>query len=167
MGGECRVSSGAAPHRQVRYHYSLRLRTLLGHWEIKERCTTTSGAVLLHCFEPSARARGWRGFACWRRREPLSLCVCARSRLLSARRGVLPCDSYICSRLSCRGQIQAGSLTGAVHLSNDNAGVLRPAQGDQNSPVEHKGLSWLDLDFQYEYSRRKPGLSILLTLSSL
>ena len=27
-----------------------------------------------------------------------------------------------------RGQIQVGSLTGAVHLSNDNAGVLRSAQ---------------------------------------
>ena len=27
-----------------------------------------------------------------------------------------------------RGHFEAGSLTGAVHLSNDNAGVLRPAQ---------------------------------------
>ena len=27
-----------------------------------------------------------------------------------------------------RGQCEAGSLTGAVHLSNDNAGVPRPAQ---------------------------------------
>ncbi len=27
-----------------------------------------------------------------------------------------------------RGQRQAGSLTGAVHLSKGNAGVLRPAQ---------------------------------------
>ena len=52
-----------------------------------------------------------------------------------------------------RGQIQVGSLTGAVHLSNDNAGVLRPAQRDQKSRVEHKGLCWLDLDFQYEYGR--------------
>ena len=41
-----------------------------------------------------------------------------------------------------------GSLTGAVHLSNDNAGVLRPAQRDQKSRVEHKGLCWLDPDFQ-------------------
>ena len=32
-----------------------------------------------------------------------------------------PCDSL-------RGHCEAGSLTGAVHLSNDNAGVLRPAQ---------------------------------------
>ena len=29
---------------------------------------------------------------------------------------------------SLRGHCEAGSLTGAVHLSNDNAGVLRPAQ---------------------------------------
>ena len=31
-------------------------------------------------------------------------------------------------RDSLRGHCEAGSLTGAVHLSNDNAGVLRPAQ---------------------------------------
>jgi|GWRWMinimDraft_13_1066021.scaffolds.fasta_scaffold15702_2 hypothetical protein len=54
---------------------------------------------------------------------------------------------------SFRGQIQVGSLTGAVHLSNDNAGVPRPAHRDQKSHVEHKGLSWLDPDFQYEYGR--------------
>ena len=44
-----------------------------------------------------------------------------------------------------------GSLTGAVHLSNDNAGVLRPAQGGQKPPVEQKGKCSLDFDFQYEY----------------
>ncbi len=32
------------------------------------------------------------------------------------------------SRDPVRGQRQAGSLTGAVHLSKGNAGVLRPAQ---------------------------------------
>lgn len=32
-----------------------------------------------------------------------------------------------------RGQWQVGSLTGAVHLSNGNAGVLRRAQGGQTS----------------------------------
>ena len=62
-----------------------------------------------------------------------------------------------------RGQYQAGSLTGAVHLSNDNAGVLRPAQRGQKPRVEQKGKSWLDPDFQYEYGPRKRGLSILLT----
>jgi hypothetical protein len=39
-------------------------------------------------------------------------------------------------------------LTGAVHLSNVNAGVLRLAQGGQKPPVEQKGKSYLDLDFQ-------------------
>ena len=58
-----------------------------------------------------------------------------------------------------------GSLTGAVHLSNDNAGVLRPAQGGQKPPVEQKGKCRLDPDFQYEYGPRKRGLSILLAYS--
>lgn len=61
-----------------------------------------------------------------------------------------------------RGQWQVGSLTGAVHLSNRNAGVLRRAQGGQKPPVEQKGKSSLDLDFQYEYGPRKRGLTILL-----
>ena len=63
-----------------------------------------------------------------------------------------------------RGHYQVGSLTGAVHLSNDNAGVLRPAQRGQKPRVEQKGKCWLDPDFQYEYGLRKQGLSILLTL---
>ncbi len=50
-----------------------------------------------------------------------------------------------------RRQCQAGSLTGAVHLSNDNAGVLRQAQRGQKPRVEQKGKSSLDFDFQYEY----------------
>ena len=57
-----------------------------------------------------------------------------------------------------------GSLTGAVHLSNDNAGVLRSAQGGRKPFVERKGKSWLDLPFQYECRQRKLGLSILLTI---
>ena len=66
-----------------------------------------------------------------------------------------------------RGHYQVGSLTGAVHLSNDNAGVLRPAQRGQKPRVEQKGKCWLDPDFQYEYGLRKQGLSILLTLGVL
>jgi hypothetical protein len=62
-----------------------------------------------------------------------------------------------------RGQCQAGSLTGAVHLSNDNTGVLRLAQRGQKPRVEQKGKCWLDPDFQYEYGPRKRGLSILLS----
>lgn len=47
-----------------------------------------------------------------------------------------------------RGHYQAGSLTGAVHLSKNNAGVLRPAQRGQKPRVEQKGKSWLDPDVQ-------------------
>ena len=43
-----------------------------------------------------------------------------------------------------RGQCQAGSLTGAVHLSKNNAGVLRPAQRGRKPRVEQKGKCWLD-----------------------
>jgi hypothetical protein len=53
-------------------------------------------------------------------------------------------------------------LTGAVHLSNCNAGVLRRAQRGRKPLIEQKGKSLLDLDFQYEYRPRKRGLSILL-----
>ena len=63
-------------------------------------------------------------------------------------------------------QCQAGSLTGAVHLSNGNAGVLRQAQRGQKPRVEQKGKCWLDPDFQYEYGPRKRGLSILLSVKS-
>ena len=57
-------------------------------------------------------------------------------------RFMLPCDLI-------RGHCQAGSLTGAVHLSKNNAGVLRPAQRGQKPRVEQKGKSWLDPDVQY------------------
>lgn len=58
------------------------------------------------------------------------------------RRNMLPRDPI-------RGHCQAGSLTGAVHLSKNNAGVLRPAQRGQKPRVEQKGKSWLDPDVQY------------------
>ena len=54
-----------------------------------------------------------------------------------------------------------GSLAGAAHLLNDNAGVLREAQWEQKSHVEQKGKSFFDFDFQYEYKLWKHGLSIL------
>jgi hypothetical protein len=56
---------------------------------------------------------------------------------------------------------QVGSLAGAVHLLNDNTGVLREAQWEQKSHVEQKGKSFFDFDFQYEYKLWKHGLSIL------
>ena len=46
-------------------------------------------------------------------------------------------------------------MTGAVHLSNGNAGVLRQAQRGQKPRVEQKGKSLLDCDFQYEYQTVK------------
>ena len=78
------------------------------------------------------------------------------------------CDArvYIARHDPLRGQLQAGSLTGAVHLSKGNAGVLRLAQRGQKPRVEQKGKCWLDPDFQYEYGPRKRGLSILLSVSS-
>ena len=39
---------------------------------------------------------------------------------------------------------QVGSLAGAAHLLHINAGVLRQAQIEQKSIVEHKGKSLLD-----------------------
>jgi len=44
-----------------------------------------------------------------------------------------------------------GSLAGAEHLLKNNAGVLRGTHGEQKSPVEQKGKSSLDFDFQCEY----------------
>ncbi len=41
-------------------------------------------------------------------------------------------------------QCQVGSLAGAAHLLNDNAGVLRRAQREQKSLVEQKGKSSFD-----------------------
>jgi hypothetical protein len=70
-------------------------------------------------------------------------------------------------RDSLRGQCQVGSLSGAEHLSNGNAGVLRRAQRGQKPRVEQKGKCLLDLDFQYEYRQRKLGPSILLFLRVL
>jgi hypothetical protein len=48
-----------------------------------------------------------------------------------------------------RKQCQAGSLTGAVHPSKGNVGVLRAAQRGQKPLVEQKGKSRLDLVVQY------------------
>jgi len=47
------------------------------------------------------------------------------------------------------------------HIWNNNAGVLWRAQTERKSVVEQKGKSSLNDDFQYEYSLRNHGLSIL------
>ena len=50
----------------------------------------------------------------------------------------------------CGRHSQVGSLAGAAHLLNDNAGVLRWAQWEQKSHVDQKGKSSLDFDLQYD-----------------
>ena len=79
----------------------------------------------------------------------------SRGRLLESIAGPRP------RRDPLRGHCEAGSLTGAVHLSNDNAGVLRPAQPGRKPGVEQKGKCWLDLSLQYGARSRNVGLSIL------
>jgi hypothetical protein len=66
------------------------------------------------------------------------VCLCCMIKLIIRK------DPY-------RVQYQAGSLTGAVHLSKNNEGVLRSAQRGQKPRIEQKDKCWLDLDFQYEY----------------
>ena len=48
------------------------------------------------------------------------------------------------SRVLFRDICQMGSLAGAAYLLHDNAGVLRQAQWEQKSHVEHKRKSLLD-----------------------
>ena len=79
------------------------------------------------------RGRSCLGFWCWK-----VACVAA------TRWSVRAADPR-------RRQCQVGSLAGAAHLSNDNAGVLRRAQRERKSREEQKGKSSLDSDFQYEY----------------
>ena len=62
-------------------------------------------------------------------------------------------DSVLTFFLSdlCGWHCQAGSLAGAAHLFNDNAGVQSWAQREHKSHVDQK--SSLDFDFKYEYKR--------------
>ena len=50
----------------------------------------------------------------------------------------------------CAVHRQPGSLAGAAHLLNYNAGVLRLAQRGQKSHDDQMGKCLLDCDFQYE-----------------
>ena len=62
-----------------------------------------------------------------------------------------PTSSVKASADPGRRHCQVGSLAGAAHLLNHNAGVPRGTHGEQKSPVEQKGKSPLDFDFQCEY----------------
>ena len=55
------------------------------------------------------------------------------------------------SNYPSRAHRQLGSLAGAAHLLNYNAGVLRLAQRGQKSHVDQMGKCLLDCDFQCEY----------------
>ena len=108
----------------------------------------------------------------WRRigrrlRSPVKYSYGDRSSAYSVRR-VRPSGRFFDSTAAAlqlwdplRGHCEAGSLTGAVHLSNDNAGVLRPAQRGRKPRVEQKGKCWLDFSLQYGAKSRNVGLSIL------
>jgi len=48
------------------------------------------------------------------------------------------------SRVLFRDICQMGSLAGAAYLLHNNAGVLRQAQWEQKSHVEHKRIGLLD-----------------------
>ena len=72
---------------------------------------------------------------------------------MNRRRGIAPLfGTKVASAADPGGRhCQVGSLAGAAHLLKDNAGVLRGTHGEQKSPVEQKGKSPLDFDFQCEY----------------
>ena len=72
----------------------------------------------------------------------------AGSRCVRIPRGRRLSRAFIPPRDPIRGHCQAGSLTGAVHLPNNNAGVLRAAQRGQKPRVEQKGKSCFDPDVQ-------------------
>ena len=69
-------------------------------------------------------------------------------RILELRAGKLGLASGPSLPKLLRGQARAGSLTGAVHPSKRNAGVLRPTQRGQKPRVEQKGKSRLDPDLR-------------------
>ncbi|KAI5700446.1 hypothetical protein M8J77_005630 [Diaphorina citri] len=86
-------------------------------------------------------------------RRPGASSFVARGRVAfvarSAGRASTQVGELIPERDPIRGPRQAGSSTGAVHLSKNNAGVLRSAQRGQKPRPEQKGKSRLDLDVQH------------------
>ena len=88
----------------------------LGLWVLR---TFTSGFAIVRLRACLVRTQPWR--------------PCAPIRSPSGGRRVLFRD--IC---------QMGSLAGAAYLLHNNAGVLRQAQWEQKSHVEHKRIGLLD-----------------------
>jgi hypothetical protein len=128
----------------VKYHYFHRFFTYSVR---RNACAVRSRAAAVTVFSSQARRVAFRAslpasfrVRTFARAVRSAVRVCARY----GRRLTLPRDPI-------RGHCQAGSLTGAVHLSKNNAGVLRPAQRGQKPRVEQKGKSWLDPDVQYAF----------------
>ena len=59
-------------------------------------------------------------------------------------------DLYLWMLVCAAHRCQVGSLAGAAHALNDNAGVLRCTGCVQKSPVDYKGKNWLDF---YTFSK--------------
>ena len=123
----------------MKYHYFHRFFT----YSVRQNaCVVRSRASTVTVFSNQARRVVFGCRAYVDGRAVRAVCVVGVSVWHSVRRFMLRCDLI-------RGHCQAGSLTGAVHLSKNNAGVLRPAQRGQKPRVEQKGKSWLDPDVQY------------------
>ena len=61
------------------------------------------------------------------------------------------CELTYCKRIVylCAIHRQPGSLAGAAHLLNNNAGVIKLAQREQKYHVDQRGQCLLDFDVQY------------------
>ena len=66
-----------------------------------------------------------------------------------------------CKKPDC-GQAEVGSLTGAVHVPNNNVHDLRLTQWGQKPHVELNGKCQSEVQFQCDCTGGNPGLSILL-----
>ncbi|KAB0790022.1 hypothetical protein PPYR_02569 [Photinus pyralis] len=139
----------------MRYHYSRRFLTYSmarsACLAVRLRATCGGHDVLASSAPRAVSNRSARDDGsvtrCRRSHEASSL---PRALLARACCPVRPPEkvAIMLGRDPIRGHRQAGSLTGAVHLSKNNAGVPRPAQRGQKPRVEQKGKCWLDPDAQ-------------------
>ncbi len=96
---------------------------------------------------PLSRDGGGREAACCRAFVPAGFGACSRSpredpTVENTAQSADPSGGG--PRVLSRDICQMGSLAGAAYLLHDNAGVLRQAQWEQNSHVEHKRKGLLD-----------------------